>query len=192
MDNLFLHCQWERDIWTFLLSRLNIAWAFPRSVSDIFLGWGASSKGGIADVIWCYLPEAIYWMVWKERNHRIFNGIGISSGRLCLRLYELGGDQIYVFPDFCEENWAYFFVGRVQSLSAFPGCGSWFVALPLWVCFLCFSFSLPSFCFYSLCFSCFFHCPGERPFWACYCVLVLLLFGWINFSLKKKKVQILP
>lgn len=54
--------------------------------------------GGIAEVIWCYLPGTTCWVVWKD---------------LCLRAYKLVGDWISVSPDFLEEDWADFWVGKV-------------------------------------------------------------------------------
>ncbi|RVW92839.1 LINE-1 retrotransposable element ORF2 protein [Vitis vinifera] len=75
VDHLFLHCPLTMGLWYRLFQLTKIDWVPPRSIFDMlstnFNGFG-SSKRGI--VLWQAACIALLWVVWRERNARIFEG----------------------------------------------------------------------------------------------------------------------
>ncbi|RVW76404.1 Molybdopterin biosynthesis protein CNX1 [Vitis vinifera] len=73
VDHLFLHCSLTIGLWHRLFQSAKMDWVSPRSISDMlssnFNGFG-SSKRGI--VLWQNACIALMWVVWRERNARIF------------------------------------------------------------------------------------------------------------------------
>ncbi|KAJ9689257.1 hypothetical protein PVL29_014768 [Vitis rotundifolia] len=72
-DHLFLHCSVTLGLWHRLFQLAKLDWVPPRSISDMMLinykGFG-NSKRGI--VMWQNASIALIWVVWRERNARIF------------------------------------------------------------------------------------------------------------------------
>ena len=73
VDHLFLHCSLTMGLWHRLFQLAKTDWVPPRSISDMlstnFNGF-RSSKRGI--VLWQDACIALMWVVWRERNARIF------------------------------------------------------------------------------------------------------------------------
>ncbi|RVW84726.1 Transposon TX1 uncharacterized 149 kDa protein [Vitis vinifera] len=73
VDHLFLHCPLTMGLWYRLFQLTKIDWVLPRSIFDMlstnFNGFG-SFKRGIA--LWQVAYIALLWVVWRERNARIF------------------------------------------------------------------------------------------------------------------------
>lgn len=59
----FLHC--------LLLSIFGVTWAMPKSLLFCWT-WKGAGKG--RKKIWKTLPVSIWWVIWKERNLRCFEG----------------------------------------------------------------------------------------------------------------------
>ena len=72
-DHLFLHCSLTIGLWHRLFQLAKMDWVPPRSIYDMmsikFKGFG-NSKRGI--VLWQVASIALIWVVWWERNARIF------------------------------------------------------------------------------------------------------------------------
>ncbi|WJZ85876.1 hypothetical protein VitviT2T_005388 [Vitis vinifera] len=73
VDHLFLHCSLTIGLWHRLFQLAKLDWVSPRSIYDMmsikFKGFG-NSKRGI--VLWQAASIALIWVVWWERNARIF------------------------------------------------------------------------------------------------------------------------
>ncbi|KAJ9697352.1 hypothetical protein PVL29_009249 [Vitis rotundifolia] len=73
VDHLFLHYSLTMGLWHKLFQLAKTDWVPPRSIFDMlstnFNGFG-SSKRGI--VLWQATCIALIWVVWRERNARIF------------------------------------------------------------------------------------------------------------------------
>ena len=82
-DHLFLHCSVALGLWhrLFLLAKMD--WVPPRSISNMmsinYKGFG-NSKRGI--VLWQNACIALIWVVWRERNVRIFEDKARNSNNL--------------------------------------------------------------------------------------------------------------
>ena len=72
-DHLFLHCSLTLGLWHRLFQLAKMDWVPPRSISDMlsitFSGFGLSRRG---IVLWKAACIALIWVVWWERNARIF------------------------------------------------------------------------------------------------------------------------
>ncbi|RVW91431.1 putative ribonuclease H protein [Vitis vinifera] len=73
IDHLFLHCPVTIGLWHKLFNLAGLAWVPPRSIEDMlviaFKGLGNSLRG---KTLWQIACLALLWMVWQERNNRIF------------------------------------------------------------------------------------------------------------------------
>ena len=72
-DHFFLHCSLMMGLWHKLFQLAKTDWVPPRSISDMlsitFSGFGLSRRG---IVLWQAVCIALIWVVWRERNTRIF------------------------------------------------------------------------------------------------------------------------
>ena len=72
-DHLFLHCSSTMELWHRLFQLAKTDWVPPRSISDMlsinYNGFGLSKRG---IVLWQAACIAVIWVVWRERNARIF------------------------------------------------------------------------------------------------------------------------
>ena len=73
VDHRFLHCPITLGLWHKLFRATNSKWVPPRSIGDIFIisfkGLGNSIKG---KTLWHFACLKVIWIVWQERNARIF------------------------------------------------------------------------------------------------------------------------
>ncbi|RVW19678.1 Structural maintenance of chromosomes protein 3, partial [Vitis vinifera] len=77
IDHLFLHCPITIGLWHRLFNLVGVIWVPPRSIEDMlvisFKGLGNSVRGKI---LWQIACLTLIWMVWQERNNRIFEDKG--------------------------------------------------------------------------------------------------------------------
>ncbi|RVX11717.1 putative ribonuclease H protein [Vitis vinifera] len=77
IDHLFLHCPVTIGLWHKLFNLVGVIWVPPRSIEDMlvisFKGLGNSVRGKI---LWQIACLTLIWMVWQERNNRIFEDKG--------------------------------------------------------------------------------------------------------------------
>ena len=82
-NHLFLHCSLTIELWHRLFQLAKTDWVLPMSISDMlsinYNGFGLS-KGGT--VLWQATCIAIIWVVWRERNARIFEDKARNSENL--------------------------------------------------------------------------------------------------------------
>ena len=72
-DHLFLHCSLTMGLWHRLFQIAKMDWVPPRSISNMmyinYKGFSLSKRG---IVLWQTACIALIWVVWWERNARIF------------------------------------------------------------------------------------------------------------------------
>ena len=82
-DHLFLHCSVTLGLWHRLFQLAKMDWVPPKSISDMmcinYKGFGKSKRGVI---LWQNASIALIWVVWRERNARIFEDKTRNSGNL--------------------------------------------------------------------------------------------------------------
>ncbi|WKA04126.1 hypothetical protein VitviT2T_022186 [Vitis vinifera] len=77
IDHLFLHCPVTIGLWHRLFNLVGVIWVPPRSLEDMlvisFKGLGNSLRG---KTLWQIACLTLIWMVWQERNNKIFEDKG--------------------------------------------------------------------------------------------------------------------
>ena len=71
VDHLLLHCEYARELWSFILCIVGLHWVMPCKVSELLACLrrrAVSSK----NVIWNAIPSCLMWLIWRERNRRAF------------------------------------------------------------------------------------------------------------------------
>ena len=90
IDHLFLHCPVTIGLWHKLFNLAGLVWVPPRSIEDMlviaFKGLGNSLRD---KTLWQMACLTLLWMVWQERNNRIFEYKG--------RTEEMSWDLIMFF-----------------------------------------------------------------------------------------------
>ena len=73
VDHIFLHCPLSLRLWHKLFNLVHMDWVLPRSICDMIIiscrGLRNSNRG---KVLWQFACLALMWVVWRERNARIF------------------------------------------------------------------------------------------------------------------------
>uniref|UniRef100_A0A2N9GQ21 Reverse transcriptase domain-containing protein n=1 Tax=Fagus sylvatica TaxID=28930 RepID=A0A2N9GQ21_FAGSY len=80
-DHLLLHCVQASDLWSAVLRSFGVCWVFPNSIKDLLYGW-FNSFGKHESKIWNLVPLCLLWIVWRERNQRIFDDMEHSPSKL--------------------------------------------------------------------------------------------------------------
>ena len=71
VDHLLLHCKFSHALWCEVFVVFGIQWVMPRSVKSFFFIW-RNWFGKHLSIIWNMVPACLMWLVWQERNARIF------------------------------------------------------------------------------------------------------------------------
>ena len=73
VDHIFLYCPSSLGLWHKVFGLANMDWVPPRSICDMMIisyrGLGIFSRG---NVLWQFACLALMWVVWQERNARVF------------------------------------------------------------------------------------------------------------------------
>ena len=73
IDRLFLHCPINSGLWHNLFKQARLHWVQPKSIRDMmtisYRDLGSSIKGKI---LWKMACLTLFWIIWHERNLRIF------------------------------------------------------------------------------------------------------------------------
>lgn len=74
--HLFLSCTLAQQVWNSFLGPLGLNVAQYNSTHDLLLNWPVSQRiTSVGKVLWRKLPHAVFWVLWLERNMRIFEEI---------------------------------------------------------------------------------------------------------------------
>jgi ribonuclease HI len=73
MDHLFLGCPFAQQCWTFVLGKLQYYTPLPNKLWDLFQAWPELYSNSIFSALWTSTPTLIVWVIWWERNKRIFH-----------------------------------------------------------------------------------------------------------------------
>ena len=71
VDHLLLHCKFSHALWCEVFVVFGIQWVMPRLVKSFFFIW-RNWFGKHLSIIWNMAPACLMWLVWQERNARIF------------------------------------------------------------------------------------------------------------------------
>ncbi|XP_026451805.1 uncharacterized protein LOC113352163 [Papaver somniferum] len=71
-EHLLLHCKVAYKTWMAVMPKTHWAWVFPETMYSLAHSWSHSSLSSNGKVVWDLIPSAIVWILWRERNCRIF------------------------------------------------------------------------------------------------------------------------
>ncbi|OVA10833.1 Reverse transcriptase zinc-binding domain [Macleaya cordata] len=71
--HLLLHCSFTQRIWDEILPRFGWCWACPGSVISLAHSWSSHGFSKTGKLLWQFVPASIFWVIWLERNRRIFD-----------------------------------------------------------------------------------------------------------------------
>jgi hypothetical protein len=71
VDHLLLHCWVARQLWSFVFKCVGVEWVIPSQVPELLFGWW-NWFGKRCSGVWNLIPSCLMWIIWRERNKRIF------------------------------------------------------------------------------------------------------------------------
>ncbi|KAL4204372.1 hypothetical protein AMTRI_Chr01g109510 [Amborella trichopoda] len=81
-SHLFIHCNTAHKIWGHILQLCGVQWVMLPTVKELLSSYPASHWLKAGRTLWKAAGAAIVWIIWKERNSRIFQGIAIECPAL--------------------------------------------------------------------------------------------------------------
>ena len=108
IPHLFLHCSVACQLWTVALAVFGVAWVQLGTVREVLWSWRGGGVGRGRKRWWSWVPLCLLWLIWLERNRRMFYDIRESTIRLkgkfltILHFWESGviSSDAWVFLDF--------------------------------------------------------------------------------------------
>lgn len=70
-NHILLWCPLTHNLWTLVYSLLGISWVIAGSVKSELLAWDGLYKKNKSSRL---IPLTIFWVIWKERNNKAFDG----------------------------------------------------------------------------------------------------------------------
>ena len=71
VDHLLLHCKFSHALWSAIFEVFGIHWLMLMTVSSLLVPW-RNWFGKHLSTIWNMVLACLMWLVWTERNKRIF------------------------------------------------------------------------------------------------------------------------
>ncbi|XP_026430763.1 uncharacterized protein LOC113327856 [Papaver somniferum] len=87
-QHLLLSSQFTRTVWSLILPN-HIPWNPPPSIIHLAQSWSFKDINGLAKEIWDMVPAAIIWVIWNERNNRIFEENYLSNFQISVEVKAL-------------------------------------------------------------------------------------------------------
>ena len=81
MNHLLLHCGEAFRLWSFALRSFRVSWVLPKRVIDLLASW-QNWLGKHFSNVWNLVPHCVMWIIWRERNNRIFEDSVLSKDKL--------------------------------------------------------------------------------------------------------------
>ncbi|KAL4178952.1 hypothetical protein AMTRI_Chr13g117720 [Amborella trichopoda] len=73
--HLFIHCNMAHNLWGQMLQLFGVQWGTPPMVKDLISADHASHWSKAGRILWRAVVVAIVWVIWIERNSRLFQGL---------------------------------------------------------------------------------------------------------------------
>jgi hypothetical protein len=78
-DHLLLHCTFAQAIWSLVFCLFGISWVMPARVVDLLSSWMGGFGKSRSALVWGAVPHCVMWLLWRERNNRVFEGQEVTS-----------------------------------------------------------------------------------------------------------------
>jgi hypothetical protein len=82
--HLLLHCPVAGVLWTWIFHIFGVHWVLSGTVADLLFSWW-NGLGRHSSDLWNLAPLCLMWVIWKERNQRIFEDVSSSDSHLLKR-----------------------------------------------------------------------------------------------------------
>ena len=76
-----IHCSLASDLWNIALCSFGVSWVFPNNITNLLYGW-YNCFGKHNCSVWNLVPLCSMWIVWRERNGRVFEDKDHSQAKL--------------------------------------------------------------------------------------------------------------
>lgn len=87
------------------LIHMGVVWIFPCDITLLISGWCLFGLEEIPSAVWSYLPSALCWNIWKERNRRIFGNKVSNPKDLCVFIYNSIHDWCLFWKEYNLDMW---------------------------------------------------------------------------------------
>lgn len=71
-DHMFIHCPFSFKVWDYFIKAFKIVWPLPGSLLQLFDAWRENVLRGRGREVWKIVHYAICWIIWTDRNDRVF------------------------------------------------------------------------------------------------------------------------
>ena len=101
INHLFLNCPYATTVWMEVLKRWGNGRYLPVHIHECFINWDNLYQGDLNEkkgvkACWMKIPQIICWIVWKERNQRIFQGKTQPVWKLAAKAMVLLGEVVSI------------------------------------------------------------------------------------------------
>ena len=73
-NHLLLHCEIAQSLWSMVFCLFRVVWVMPGSVVEVMASWMGSFRNSSNAKVWGAVPLCVMWVLWRERNLRVFEG----------------------------------------------------------------------------------------------------------------------
>lgn len=94
-----------------IVALFGLVWVQPGSMLGVIQSWGGARVGKKRRKAWALASHCLFWLIWLERDRRVFQDLSHSAlwleSRLLLVLYSwvkgLVDPDVLIFVDFVED-----------------------------------------------------------------------------------------
>lgn len=72
ISHSFLHCNSSQQIWHLFFAVAGIQWCMPNNTVEFLLSWHRLDLQKSSKEAWKSIPKVVWWVIWRERNARVF------------------------------------------------------------------------------------------------------------------------
>jgi hypothetical protein len=80
-SHLLIHCSLASGLWHSVLRSFGVVWVFPDNIINLLYGW-YNCFGKHNSSVWNLVPLCLMWIIWRERNSRVFEDKDQSQSKL--------------------------------------------------------------------------------------------------------------
>ena len=80
-SHLLIHCSLASGVWQSVLRSFGVVWVFPDNIINLLYGW-YNYFGKHNSSVWNLVSLCLMWIIWRERNSRVFEDKDHSQSKL--------------------------------------------------------------------------------------------------------------
>ncbi|XP_028125322.1 uncharacterized protein LOC114322241 [Camellia sinensis] len=107
VDHLLMLCPVSSRLWMLMIAVFGLVWVQSGSVLTVVQSWAGGRVGRRRRKAWLLAAHCLMWIIWLERNRRVFHGVAHSISwlerRLLIVLYSWVDPDVLAFVDFVED-----------------------------------------------------------------------------------------